>query len=225
MKNLIWKLVIAVTLGTGAAAQAAIDFTGGSGTYNASWSGTQAITDGGSGVGYALNFNDLSVAQITAITFTFTTTGGWNGDLYVYLSHGSGLAILLNKVGADSGDADGFGTSGFNNITLGMGSANDIHGVSSPTTGGGPYSADGRLNYTDTVRNNTLDVFNNADPNGSWTLFFNDVTALNQSTLTAWSVDITAVPEPVNVALGLFGVCLVAGAGLRQYRRSRRAQA
>ena len=49
------------------------------------------------------------------------------------------------------------------------------------------------------------------NPNGTWTLFFADVvTSGSSSTLLSWSLDITAVPEPVNVALGIFaGVFLV----------------
>jgi hypothetical protein len=48
------------------------------------------------------------------------------------------------------------------------------------------------------------------NPNGTWTLFIADLSGGEQSTLVSWSLDITAVPEPVNVALGIFaGVFLV----------------
>src|ERR1035437_4874984 len=121
MKSLIWKLVMAVVLGTGSTGWAAIDFTGSGGSYSATSPGSQVIADyPSSGVAYALNFNFAGDSQITDITFTFTTTGGWNGDLYAYLSHGDGQAILLNQVGASGGSPDGYSTSGFNNITLGM---------------------------------------------------------------------------------------------------------
>jgi hypothetical protein len=222
MKSLIWKLVMAVVLGTGSTGWAAIDFTGSGGSYSATSPGSQVIADyPSSGVAYALNFNFAGYSQLTDITFTFTTTGGWNGDLYAYLSHGDGLAILLNRVGANAAGEDGYSTPGFNNITLTT-SGTDIHGVASPTPGGS-YAADGRVDYTSSTRANTLSVFNGVDPNGSWTLYFGDLSPLNESTLTSWSLDITAVPEPVNVALALFGLC-VAGAGLRQWLIARRAR-
>ena len=226
MKNLILKLVLALMLGTGWTGGAAvIDFTGGGTAYSASWSGSQTIADyPGAGVAFALNF--AGAAQISDISITFTTTGGWNGDLYAYLSHGDGLAILLNKVGADAGVPDGYSTSGFNNITLGMLGTPDIHTVASPNQGA-PYEADGRLAYTDTARANTLTVFSDANPNGAWTLYFSDLSPLNQSTLTAWNVNIdllTPVPEPVNVALGVFGA-LFAGVGILRRFRTRRPAA
>ena len=41
------------------------------------------------------------------------------------------------------------------------------------------------------------------NPNGTWTIFFADLSSGETSTLNSWSLDITAVPEPVNVALGI----------------------
>jgi hypothetical protein len=60
-----------------------------------------------------------------------------------------------------------------------------------------------------------LASFNGMDPNGTWTLFFADLSAGNTSTLNGWSLDVTAVPEPVNVAMAILGVGLV---GLRAVR-------
>ena len=51
-------------------------------------------------------------------------------------------------------------------------------------------------------------TFQNMDPNGTWTLFFADVSAGGgQATLNGWSLDITTVPEPVNVALAFLPGC------------------
>jgi len=222
MKNSISKLVVAVVLGTGCASWGAVSFTGGGGNFTAVSSGSQAIPDyPAAGIGQTLNFNFSGYTMVTEITVTFTTTGGWNGDMYAYLSHGSGLAILLNKVGASGGSPDGYSTSGFNNITLGMVTVpgGDIHGVQSPTTAGGPYEADGRLTYSSGTRNNTMTVFNNVNPNGDWTLYFEDDGALNTSTLSSWSVGITAVPEPVTWALIAFGTVFGAVQLVQLYRR------
>lgn len=221
LNNSTTKLVAAVVLGTASAGWATvIPFTGGGGNFTAVSSGAQGIPDyPSSGIGQTLNFDFSDYDQLTGITVTFTTTGGWNGDLYAYLSHGSDLAILLNRVGASGTDADGYGTSGFNNITLGMTATTDIHGVLAPTTAGGPYAADGRLTYTDTDRNNTLTVFNGVNPNGDWTLYFEDASALNTSTLSSWSVNVTALPEPTTWALIAFGTVFGAVQLGRQYRR------
>jgi hypothetical protein len=202
---------------------AEIAFTGTNGNYSAS-SGpiSQPIYDYPSpGLAYPLSFSQPGIAQITDISVTFTTVGGWNGDLYAYLSHGNGLSVLLNKVGASAADPDGFAASGFTNITLSFSATTDIHGVPTPTSGGGPYAADGRLNYTDpdTARNNTLSVFNGADPNGSWTLFFSDLSPVYASELTGFRVDITAIPEPPTVTFGFLAAAFVVSAV-----RARRAQ-
>ena len=180
----------------------------GGGHYTASWSGpAQGIPDNDlSGVAFALDFSATGL-RIADISVSLFVTGGWNGDLYAYLSHGSDYAILLNRVGAVSAGADGYSTSGLN-ILLQPGSTHpgiaDIHLTQNPNAPPTGYAADGRVDYTDPSRSQTLDVFQDRDPNGSWTLFFADVSPVFGSTLRGWSLDITAVPEPVNQALGCF---------------------
>jgi hypothetical protein len=213
--NSLGTWVAAMTLGMDLAAHAGI-YTFSSGIIN------QGIPDNNpSGVAYSVNFTDTGL-RVTDIRVSFTISGGWNGDLYAYLSHGDGFAVLLNRVGASSGNPDGFGTSGFASITLGMSATTDIHGVSSPTASNGPYAADGRLDYTISTRNNTLGVFNSMDPYGGWVLFFADMSAVSTSTLTGWSLEITAVPEPVNGALGCFAGVFLCGALVRRRRARRR---
>ena len=62
--------------------------------------------------------------------------------------------------------------------------------------------------------------FNGLNPNGTWSLelWDNNMTFGNQ--LVSWSLDITAVPEPVNVALGVFGMVFAIGTALRYFWRS-----
>ena len=57
------------------------------------------------------------LASISEIRVNLSISGGYNGDLYVYLSHDGVLVTLLNRVGVKSGDAFGYGDAGFN-ITL-----------------------------------------------------------------------------------------------------------
>jgi len=146
--------------------------------------------------------------SLTGVTVTLNVSGGYNGDLYAYLIAPNGtLEVLLNRVGTGSGNPSqnyfGYSTAGFNNVTLDdSATGGNIHNVANP--GSLPtvsYTPDG----------GSLASFNGSNPNGIWTLFFADESAGNTSTLNGWSLDITAVPEPVNVALGIFGGSLAVG--------------
>ena len=169
-------------------------------------------------------------AQITALTVSFTVSGGYNGDLYAYLSHGTtGFAVLLNRVGRTASDPFGYGDAGFS-VTLADGAANgDIHvyggNQGNPLTG--IWQVDGRaVNPTSVLntdpRTALLNSFNGLDPNGAWTLFFADLSGGAKSTVTEWDMDITAVPEPTNVALASFGAMVAAWRFARWYTRNRK---
>ncbi len=80
------------------------------------------------------------------------------------------------------------------------------------------------MNYGDTARLNTLSVFNGVNPNGDWTLYFEDNGAMNTATLSSWSIGITAVPEPINVALGVFGGGALVVQGVRRWRGRARSR-
>jgi hypothetical protein len=99
------------------------------------------------------------------------------------------------------------------NITLQ--DATSVHGsIQSETSGSvlsGSYNAAG-----------TLVSFNGSVADGTWTLYFADLSSGGgTSTLDSWSLDITAVPEPGTVALGIFGA-LLGGLG-RHYAAKRRS--
>src|SRR5712675_1895402 len=73
-------------------------------------------------------FTDLPLNNTTVITdirVTLNISGGYNGDLYGYLVHDSGFAVLLNRVGVASTNGFGYSTTGFN-VTIATG-GNDIH--------------------------------------------------------------------------------------------------
>lgn len=174
------------------------------------------IPDGNpSGITSMLNVSGLG-SSLSDITVTLNLSGGHNGDLYGYLSCNGILVTLLNRVGTGSGGSIqqtfGFSTAGFNNVALNdAGTGGNIHGVANPVSGIS-YTADG----------GSLASFNGLNPNGAWTLFFADQSGGNASTLNGWSLDITAVPEPVNVAMVMFGAGFVGFGALRAYRVSRR---
>jgi hypothetical protein len=131
-------------------------------------------------------------SSVADLTVTLNLTGGRNNGLFAYLVNGSTTVPLMNQPGV----ANGFGATGAGmNITLQDGAANSIQNETSGSALIGTYQAAG-----------SLADFDGGNPNGTWTLYFADTIAGGgAATLNGWSLDITAVPEPVNVALGFFG--------------------
>jgi subtilisin-like proprotein convertase family protein len=176
------------------------------GTISTSWSGSQAIPDNNaSGVAFFFILDTGVPGAITDVTVDLNIAGGWNGDLYAYLSHGSGSAVLLNRVGRFAGNPDGAGSSGFS-VTLSDSYLTDIHNAGgSPLVGN--FAPDGRsadpFNVLDTdPRNAPLGNLAGLDPNGSWTLFFADLSPVNTSTIQSWTVNVSSVvPEPGSATL------------------------
>ena len=154
---------------------------------------------------------------------TLNLGGGWNGDLYAYLVHSSGFAVLLNRVGSTTGNDAGFGASVMN-VTLKTLSSDptlqNIHGVASPTEGG-IYQPDGRnisplssgATFDSTSPTALLTSFNGLTAGGNWTLFIADVSGGDVSTVTSWglSFDTAAVPEPGSMVEGSVAVLFLGG--------------
>lgn len=88
--------------------------------------------------------------------------------------------------------------------------ADGYTGIQTVTSGGvltGNYGAAG-----------TLADFGGSPANGTWELYFADLSnGGGTSTLDSWTLNITAVPEPVNIALAIFGGIGVVF-GIRRYR-------
>jgi hypothetical protein len=220
MKLWISKSVIALVLGTTVAANAAL--------YNATFDYKTAydIPDGSeAGVFSQINVGGMN-PSLWDITVTLNLSGGYNGDLFAYLSYDGKLVPLLDRIGVSGNTPLGAAGAGMN-VTLSDTGANNIHtagdGVlggtwrpdgqtTSPTADPGSFSAGGG--------SITLDgTFGGMNPNGTWTLFFADVVASgSSSTLLSWSLDITAVPEPENVALGCFAGVFLAVSLVRSQR-------
>lgn len=151
----------------------------------------------------------ISDRYIMDVTVTLRISGvagaGWTGDLYAYLVHSEGFAVLLNRVGCGSGNPYGFDDLGLD-ITL-NGQANpDIHRYG--TAGGGiligSWSSDGRnisplspaTAFDQAARTATLRSFNGLNPNGTWTLFVADVAAGEIHQVQEWGLRITTSAEP-----------------------------
>jgi len=150
------------------------------------------------------------------LTVSLDISGGYNGDLYVYLTHLSGFSVLLNRTGRTGTDAFGYGDAGFS-VTFDDDAVTDIHNYGG--NGGaqllGTWQPDARnfdpANVLDTTgRSAWLNSFTNYTANGQWTLFIADMSGGGgQATLNSWTLHITSVPEPSSVALlALFGGAL-----------------
>lgn len=198
LKSIVAAMAVGLVLGGILPAQAGVTVTpfasGSSWTYSgsASGSGSQAIPDNTPvGISYSFSFADIAASSISDISVTLNLTGGYNNDIYAYLSHGSTLVTLVNQITGTAGAG-----AGFSGVVLNEGAGSTIQGASgSPGVAfSGTYTADQNLN-----------AFNGVNPNGTWTIFFADLSPGDISTLTGFSVGITAVPEPVSLALGVFG--------------------
>lgn len=140
---------------------------------------------------------------IGSVTVNFTTTGGWNGDLFAYLVHDSGYSVLLNRPGASTALPEGSNNVGFT-VTFSDLAASDIH--TDPSGAGtvtGNWQPDGRQidpwSVLDTdARTAMLNSFLGLDPSGTWTLFVADVAGGDQATLTNWGISILA-PDSLDI--------------------------
>jgi len=200
MKRLIYLTVACAPLGASAAL-----------TFGDSWVVNTAIPDNDP-VGYTDTRSistDFNV--ITGVTVGLVFDGGWNGDLYAYLVHDTGFAVLLNRVGRTALAPDGSASSGMV-LSLTDAAAADVH-LSAPTTGlfTGTYQPDGRQTDPSSVldsdvRSATLSSFEGLNPNGNWTLYVADLSAGDQSILQSWSLNIVGIPEPGTALLCLMGL-------------------
>ncbi len=147
------------------------------------------------------------LTETTNVSVGLNFSGGWNGDLYVHLVHGSGFAVLLNRPGRTAGNPDGAGSSGMT-ILLDDSAPLDIHtDIASLGLATGTFQPDARTEdplfvFDSSPRTAFLSSFNGLDPNGTWTIFVADQGPGLQSTLQSWSLTITAIPEPATALLG-----------------------
>lgn len=226
MRTTIATAVIWVLIGAWAgSASAAL-------TYD--YSGSAAPIPDNDAVGQAFAFSITDPAtSISSVTVTVDISGGYNGDLYVYLSHGSGFAVLLNRVGVGTttsgSSASGYANTGFSLTFDGTASANaHFYQNNSPSYNGsgqltGMWRPDGRMidpesaaaTFESASTSANFSTFAGLNPNGNWTLFVSDVSGGSISTLNDFTVNISAVPEPVNAALGIFGSLIAVGCALR----------
>ena len=175
---------------------------------NDNWTVNTAIPEGNPvGITVYQTFQNLSGGPITDVSVNLNISGGYNGDLYGYLTlqdanGDTATEILLNAVGTTTANPFGSSGSGFNITLSDSGIVNgSIHNATGtlPTGVWQPDSA------------NTLDgTFGGLTANGTWTLFLANLDAGGgSSTLNGWglAVNVLAVPEPA--AYGILAVMLM----------------
>jgi len=177
------------------------------------------------------------ISNLSRVEVTLNVSGGFIGDLYAYLRHGSGFSILLNRLGRSSQQPFGYDDPALS-IRLADNAPNgNIHfyrNVLTPAPGQsltGTWAPDGREIlpiaeadlFSATPSTAGLDSFSGIDPDGTWTLFLADVSGGIQHQMNAWSLELTGVPEPEQVA-GLTSFLLLASVARQRWlRRHKRA--
>ncbi len=206
-------------------------------TFSSGFANNGNIPDGNpTGWFDSRTLSGISDFSIVDVSIGLHISGGFNGDLYAYISHDGVLIPLLNRVGVTAtggGSSFGYSDPGFN-ITLSSAGAHDVHFYNNfgPTFSSGKltgtWQPDGRAidpnsspSAFDSAGRIGFDSYANGNPNGAWTLFIADMAAGDQSQLLSWTLNISAVPEPVNVALGVFAGALLCGSGWRLIRTRR----
>ena len=145
---------------------------------------------------------------VSQLSVNLNITGGYNGNLYAYLIAPNGtLVVLMNQPGVA---VNGFGAYGSGmNITLqdGLTGNGSIQSVTSGGILSGSYNAAGG--------SSALSAFDGSQVNGVWTLYLADLASGSGNPSLSWSIGLTPVPEPVDLALGLFAAMLLELAGLK----------
>lgn len=179
----------------------------------------QVIPDANA-TGISLGTNLTGMAgSISKVTVGLDITGGFNGDLYAYLTGpNGGFAVLLNRTGVTTGNSSGYFDQGFNVTLDDSASYNSIHSYQSfsYTLIGGQltsiWATDGEnvdpLGSSVGVAGPTATLLslNGTNPNGNWTFFAADLSGGGSAILNNITLSITTVPEPQSWALGLLGI-------------------
>ena len=182
--------------------------------FTGSWTGGFA-TSGPVPDGTATGWFDVRALPIPSdhtvldVNVSISLSGGWNGDLYAYLTNPAapGVAVLLNRPGRTGGNPFGYSDAALT-ITLDDGALNDTHtyqsvsGYATLIGNGSAWQPDGRNVNPFTVdgteaRTSMLSVFNGISPGaGGWTLFVADLASGSQAAVSGWGLTVVTVPEP-----------------------------
>jgi len=192
MKKMI--LLTAALLTSTLASQAVI--------YSTNWTVNASIPDNNySGWADSRSVNTMPAGTLNAVAVDIQLSSGWTGDLYAYLVHETGFAVLLDRVGTPD-LAYGYG-AGSMTVTLADGSSWDGNTISGNIHTAGANALgyfnpdDDNAGLTLTSASGSLASFMGTSPNGTWQLFVADVNGGGLTTVQSWGLqmDIVAVPE------------------------------
>ena len=202
--------------------------------WTSSDAAVSAIPDGSS-AGLARSLNMYTAGQaITSVEVSLNisaTSGGtaFLGDLYVYLTNGTDLAVLANRPGSRAGADAGYSDDQSMDVSFSPVASADFHNYRLTATGshstalsgmlGGLWEADGRASDPASVldtdaRTAGLDVFNGDIGDGTWSLFAADLSSGATHQINSWALTITTIPEPGSTLMLLMALA----AGLRRKR-------
>lgn len=209
MKKINFATLLTLLALPGAASAAVYSFSGGALTIsdaNSSDPYPASIMISGIPASETVVDVDITISNITHsfIDDVAALVGGPAGQ-YVVLFDGVGAeSQVLDQVWVfDDGAGQPIPTGGDPNS--GTWRPNDEYGSTFPSP------------VPDAAHPATLATFNNANPNGMWTLYVADFTAGDSGSIGGWTVRITTIPEPgVTVFLGV----MAAAAGMRRRRSS-----
>lgn len=182
---------------------------------------TSVIPDGSSsGLTRQLTVNapgeSITSLQVNLSLAAVSGDAAFLGDLFIYLSHGSDLAVLMNRPGRLATSSAGYGDNQSLNVTFADSAVGDIHNYrlvlngshATPLTGPltGNWQPDGRATDPATVLNTdartaTFSNFTGDAASGVWSLFAADLSTGATHQITSWTLTINTVPEPSTAAL------------------------
>jgi len=223
MRNLLIPALLAATVPGATAA-----------VWTASDNTVSAIPDGSSsGLARSLVINAGSETIISVeVGLNLSATSGGTaflGDLYVYVTNGTDVAVLANRPGRRAGFPAGYSDNQIVTVTFSPVAGSDFHDYRLTETGShntalsgpltGLWQADGRFTDPATVldtdaRTNGLGVFTGDAATGTWSLFAADLSSGATHQINSWSLTITAIPEPGTTALAALAL-----AGMARRRR------
>lgn len=196
------------------------------------------------GVAYTLTVPDSFPISAVSVSLSLSVPAGstgWFGDLYAYLQHDSGLAVLLNRPGRDFGSLAGYDDSQNVAVTFDDAAANgDIHNYrfalfgdeTTPLTGGltGLWQPDGRavdpaVTVSSDLPTAMLSQFSGLNSGGVWTLFIADLSGGGEFQLDGWNLQLDGTVPPTpgvpEASTWAAGVLLSAAMAVALWRRRR----
>ena len=163
----------------------------------------------------------LETITAVAVNLQIRATPGEDaflGDLHVYLTNGTDLAVLVNRPGRTATALAGYDDNQSLNVTFTTTAVGDFHSYRLGTTGSasnpllaalsGPWLADGRTSDPANVLDTDsplarLDVFNGGTASHDWSLFVADLSGGGMHQLVTWSIELTTIPEPSSLLLSI----------------------